>query len=249
MATVLEQRTLAWAEAHVSFISRLVKHGLPVPSPRRCRNGNWIHVHNGKPVMMATFIEGTCTGALTGEELFRLGLILADVHTSGVSCDLRPTNRLTEADLAWLTQTCEDPFARWLLTQYSEIGDVVHDSRAYVPTHGDPFRDNVVVRSDGSLALIDWEDAATDLPEIDLGIAILAHCDKDGIDIARAEFLLSGYRSHAGSRVMSLDGVFRMAAYAGLVLAYRRYRRRLLGVVLPEGHRRLKRMILSLNEH
>lgn len=178
-----------------------------------------------------------------------MGVVLADVHTSGVSCDTGPTNRLTEEDVAWLTQACGDPFARWVLAQYSEIGDVVHDSSAYVPTHGDPFRDNVVVRPDGSLALIDWEDAATDLPEIDLGISVLAHCDTDGIDAARAESLLSGYHSHGGSRVVSLDGVFRMAAYAGLVLAYRRYRRQLQGVLLPEGHRRLKKMIMSLNAY
>jgi homoserine kinase type II len=247
VATLLEQRTAGWAEAHVNFVSRLASHGLPVPLPRPSVSGSWIHLHEGKPVTMTAYIEGICDGELTQAELFRLGGVLAEVHTSGVSYDVDPTNRLTERDLAWLARVRRDSFAHWALRQHSMTQGVFHECGIRVLTHGDPFRDNVIVRPNGRLALIDWEDAAIDLPEVDLGIAILAHCDKDSIPV-RARCLLSGYHAHGGSREMTLAAVFRMAAYAGLVLAYRRYRRRLEGTVLPEGHQPLKEMVTSLND-
>lgn len=245
VATVLERRTPAFAEAYVSLLRRLAACGLPVPSPRPSQSGSWMYHHEGKPVIMTAFIEGACTGPLDETELFKLGALLADLHKSGVRCDADPTIRLSEADLSWLKQARPDPFAHWALAQYRKTGDAVCAGGAHVLTHGDPFRGNVIVSPDGSLALIDWEDAALDLPGIDIGIAVLAHCDRDGVDVSRAGCLLSGYASRSTGDV-TLASVVRMASYAGLVLAYRRYRRHVEGATTPDRYRSMQRMVDSL---
>lgn len=248
VATVLQRRGLAEAEARAGFLCQLSLLGLPVPAPRRVSEGGWALSHDGKPVVVSSFVAGTCGRPLEAGQLFDLGALLARVHGSEASCEAPPSVRLEARDLAWLEDRSEDDaFVRWALERYEDLAPAVADEDRRVPTHGDPFGDNIVVTAGGELVLIDWDDAGLDLPEVDLGMAILAHCDSNGLDLSRAEALLEGYRS-AGSDRVDLGSTMRVAAYAGLVVAYWRYRRELSGRPAPGTSRSMQVMADSLRE-
>jgi Ser/Thr protein kinase RdoA (MazF antagonist) len=248
VATVVERRSLPDAEARADLLCRLSLGDLPVPAPRRTRKGGWAVSHNGKPVVVCSFVDGICGRPLDADQLFELGSLLARIHGSGADCEMPPGVRLAEADLEWLASRGEtDAFARWALARHEDLAAAVASDHPRVPTHGDPFGDNIVVTSGGGLVLIDWDDAALDLPEIDLGMAILAHCENNGLDLSRVETLLAGYRRtrFAGA---DLGRVLQVAAYAGLVVAYWRYRRQLSGQPAPGSPRSMWAMVDSLCE-
>ncbi len=129
-----------------------------------------------------------------------------------------------------------DTFPRWALQQHARTADVAEEGGPCSLTHGDPFRDNILVAADGILVLIDWEDAALDRPVFDLAQAVLAHCADGEIALDRIECLLAGYHSDHRVEAISLDEAFRAAIYAGLVVAYGRYRRHLAGLAAPEPY-------------
>jgi homoserine kinase type II len=98
--------------------------------------------------------------------------------------------------------------------------------------HGDLFGDNLVIGPAGDLSVIDWETASLDDPVLDVGMAAFALCADGGrLDEARIRLLLSGYRP-PGRRVD--PGSLRAAIeYAGVVIAFHRYRR--YHVLAPEA--------------
>jgi Ser/Thr protein kinase RdoA (MazF antagonist) len=230
VATVLESQNHASAEAYGAFLHEVARCGISTPPPIKTRAGRWVYLVENKPVIVTPFVEGKNAGFLSDAELFELGVLLARVHLSRVSCDIPPTLRIGPSDLSWLTQAKDNPFSRWALRQHARTADVAEEEGPRSPTHGDPFRDNIVVAPDGALVLIDWEDAALDRPVFDLAQAALAH--GGGLDtvVDRVECLLAGYNSDRSRGAISIDEALRAALYAGLVVAYGRYRRHLAGL-------------------
>lgn len=247
VATLLEQQSDASAEAYGAFLHEVASCGIPTPPPIKTRENRWAYLVENKPVIVTPFVEGANTGSLSDAELFELGALLAKVHQSEISWDVPPTLRIDPSDLSWLTQAKDDPFPRWALQQHARTADVADEGGPCSLTHGDPFRDNIVVAADDILVLIDWEDAALDRPVFDLAQAVLAHCGGRGIDVDRIECLLAGYNSNHRVEVISLDEAFRAAIYAGLVVAYGRYRRYLAGLAAPEPYLEMWNLTDSLS--
>jgi Ser/Thr protein kinase RdoA (MazF antagonist) len=247
VATVLEWQSHASAEVYGAFLHEVASHGIPTPSPIKTRADGWAYLVENKPVIVTPFVDGTNTGSLSDAELFKLGALLARVHQSPVSRDVPPTLRIGPSDLSWLRQAKDDPFSRWALRQHARTADVVYKGGPCSLTHGDPFRDNIVVAPDGTLILIDWEDAALDRPVFDLAQAVLAHCGGESTVIDLVERLLAGYHSDRRVEVISLDEALRAAAYAGLVVAYGRYRRHLAGLATAEPYIEMWNLTESLS--
>jgi homoserine kinase type II len=248
VATVLEHRSLAFAQAYGAFLQQVVDRRLPAPPPRRTRDGEWSYAHSGKPIVLTSFVRGSPKGSLSSSGLFRLGALLADIHDSGLERNVPPTVRLDESDIRWLENAGADRFANWALTRHQRTVGVLQGSGIRRLTHGDPFRDNVLVGQNGSLVLVDWEEAASDLPAIDLAMTVLSHCMEPRLNSIRVERLAAGYAAHAISPV-PVTTIIRTAAYAGLVIAYRRYRRHLNGLTPPAAYLSMQRIAEQLSEH
>jgi Ser/Thr protein kinase RdoA (MazF antagonist) len=242
VATVLELQDLAFAEGYGAFLQRMVAHGLPAPLPRRTLDGRWSCAYGGKPIVLTSHVQGSSTGALNETGLVRLGTLLAKIHDSGLVRDTPPTVRLTEDDLSWLSASSADPFARWALARHGQTVGAVQGGEDWRLTHGDPFRDNIILTSSDKLVLIDWEEAASDLPAIDLAMATLSHCCSPGLNRSRVECLVAGYAAHSMSPI-PVTTILRTAAYASLVVAYRRYRRYLAGIASPDTYLAMQKLV------
>jgi Ser/Thr protein kinase RdoA (MazF antagonist) len=228
VATVLERRDLASALAYGAFLGQIAAVGIPTPRPLKTRDRRWAYPIGGKPVMVTPFVEGSTVGALSESELFELGALLAKVHNSGISFNVSRALNLLEPDISWLTSEEEDPFPQWALQRRHQAADMAPKDGRCVITHGDPFRDNIILAPNRSLILIDWEDAALDHPVVDLALALLSHAEETP-DLSYAECLHAGYTREHPTCDIRLRDILRTAAYAGLVIAYRRYRRHVEG--------------------
>lgn len=246
VATVLEHQDLAFAEAYGSFLQQIVDRGLATSPPRRTLDERWSCLHDDKPIVLTSHVEGSNSGALNEPELFRLGVLLARIHNSGLDRETPPTVRLSGDDIHWLTESGADPFARWALARHQQTAGVVQGGEPLQLTHGDPFRDNVLVTGSGSLVLVDWEEAASDIPAIDLAMATLSHCCDGGINLARVECLAGGYASR-GTSSIPVATILQTAAYAGLVVAYRRYRRYLAGMTTADTYLSMQKLVEMLS--
>ena len=246
VATVLEHQDLAFAEAYGSFLQQIVDRGLPTPSPRRTLDERWSCLHDDKPIILTAHVEGSNSSALNQTELFRLGILLARIHNSGLDRAMPPTVRLSNDDILWLTESDADPFARWALERHQQTAGAVQSKEPRQLTHGDPFRDNVLVTESGGLVLVDWEEAASDIPAIDLAMATLSHCCDGDVDPARVECLARGYASGSASSI-SVATILQTAAYAGLIVAYRRYRRYLAGLTTADTYLSMQKLVDMLS--
>ena len=149
--------------------------------------------------------------------------------------------------MRWLTDHSGDPFAHWALVRHRQTVGAVQGGGILRLTHGDPFRDNVLVTRSGSLVLVDWEEAAFDMPAIDLAMAALSHCFGPGLDLVRLESLAAGYASGDTPSIPAAT-ILHTAAYAGLVIAYRRYRRHLDGMTTPGTYLSMQKLVDLLSD-
>lgn len=224
--TILEKKDVAEATAYAGYLRDLSGAGLPVPAIRSRVTGGYVAQHCGRPVIVSSYVRGRCSSRLPARFLRRAGAVLARVHaTRGVECPLSPYLRLTPGGLSEAASFPDVRFADWLLSRHERVRYVVESGGARVPTHGDLFPDNIIVRASGDVVFVDWDDGSADYPWIDVGMALLGLCCVPEFVAGRADLLLDGYCSQAAA---SLDlGVVRDAfVYVALFTAYQRFRRR-----------------------
>src|SRR4051794_1082754 len=58
VATVLERKGYASAEAYGAFLHELASHGISTPRPITTRTDGWAYLVEGKPVIVTPFVEG-----------------------------------------------------------------------------------------------------------------------------------------------------------------------------------------------
>jgi homoserine kinase type II len=244
----LTRRTPESAATYAAYLDALAAAGVPTPPPLVSRGGGFVVVHDGVPVIALPFVAGASSLRLTDGQLSAVGALLADIHGSGVRCPLRPQLRFSEQHLLATAAIEDAALADWLLSSHARVAGVMTEvSMTTVPTHGDPFPDNLLVLQDGSLVLLDWEDGAQDSGLIDLGMAMLGHCNKDGLQVRRARQILDGYRSRSMSPV-DPDALLAITTYVALFTAFNRYRRRAEAWTKEpqRSHRAAQRFVASL---
>jgi Ser/Thr protein kinase RdoA (MazF antagonist) len=114
----------------------------------------------------------------------------------------------------------------WVREQLRTTGSMFEakDPGTMTLTHGDFFPDNIVVQSDGSMAILDWEHAAADFPVVDLGFAIAGMANEDGL--FSAERMTTFLRGYASSRPLQTEDIEHLRAttiYAAAIMGFLRY--------------------------
>lgn len=221
--TVLEKKTVEAARLYARYLVALAGRGLPLPSLERTVSGDWVAELGGKPAILCAFVHGTQFAILPVTHLPTLGAIFAALHTSATECGIRPFIRFDQAKLDHIPALDDRPFARWLLARHAESARRRYSDDRLVPTHGDPFPDNLILDTSGRLVLLDWEDGSTDSARIDLAMAILGQCcPEDVFSPDRLNRILHGYRD-AGGMLPPGDDLLSTTVYAAAFTAYRRY--------------------------
>ncbi|NNJ05065.1 phosphotransferase [Streptomyces sp. PKU-MA01144] len=215
---------------HTQALHRL---GLPTSEVVPARNGSLIAPIGDRFLILKKWIAGAVQQPLPLALLPEAGDLLARLHalaphTEGLDDVPVGARRLSPEHLAAIPGFADQKFAQWLTSRLDRVRAAEADSlRAPCLIHGDLFDDNVIVRDDGGLSVLDWETISLDDPLLDLGMAAvgLAQDEAGLLDAERLHALLDGYE-----KTRPLTSVDRAILpleieHAALIIAFHRYHR------------------------
>ena len=134
-------------------------------------------------------------------------------------------------------------FGDWLRSRLASVREL-RSRYDDVLTHGDLYPDNLIVRPDGGLSVIDWETASLDDPLLDLGMALVGLAEVGGqLDSDRVRAVLDGYSSVRPLDSGDTELLPSMAEHAALIIAFHRYYRHNVRFPNPAQAHRYKEMV------
>ncbi|WP_157432883.1 phosphotransferase [Actinomadura rifamycini] len=228
--TILDNHDQASAHALAAHTEAMFRLGVPTAEVVRNVEGADVSTITGRPVLLKRWIPGQVVDRLPDELLPAAGELLAHLH--GVPPAQVPdlptgTRRLSPAHRATIEKFPDKAFADWLthgLAGVEARERRLHDDQ--VVCHGDVFTDNLIVRPDDTLAVIDWETVSLDGALLDLGMTILGLANVNGaLDRHRADLIVTGYNKHRPLSAEQLVALPQEIEHAALIIAFHRYYR------------------------
>lgn len=229
--TILDNHTTASAymlAAHTEAMHRL---GIPTAEVVRNLDADPVSVFGERLILLKRWINGQVLEALPFELLSIAGGLLARLHEIPVGAvpDLPVrTRRLSLAHVAAIEEFPDRDFGDWLARRLRAVREVeiAQPFRSDVVCHGDMFTDNLIVRPDGQLSIIDWETVSFDSSLLDLGMTLLGLARTNGkLDYERAEQIVAGYLSVRPLPEEDLEVLPTAVEHAALIIAFHRYYR------------------------
>jgi homoserine kinase type II len=199
--TLFEKLTAAELPFYLNLMAHLSSHGVPVPTPIKKLDNQFLGELNGKPAAIVSCIPGSPTITPTGTHIRLVGEQLANMHLAGQTFSSRLNNLRARV---WWTETANEVY-RFLGDDDAELlrSEIEHQAEfgshalPSGPIHADLFKDNVLFDGPRVGGFIDFYFACVDAWVYDVAITANDWCTNlDGsLDSDRLHLLLAGYRS------------------------------------------------------
>jgi homoserine kinase type II len=235
--TILDNHDRRSAQSLARITDAVFQAGVPTSEVVRDPQGDATPMLRGQPLILKRWINGSVIDPLPTEHLRAAGCALAHLHMiDGSGLDLPiGTRRLNLEHHALIQEFQDREFATWLQEQLAKVESISSDSPPVI-AHGDLFADNLVVRPDGSLSILDWETASMDDPLLDLGMSLVGLARIDGdVDMKRVKELVEGYTSTRRLDASAIAMIPIMVVHAALIIAFHRYYRH--NIRFPDAER------------
>jgi Ser/Thr protein kinase RdoA (MazF antagonist) len=230
--TILDNHDTASAERLAAHTQALYDLGVPTTTVVPASDGASITHLDGRPVMLKRWTEGEVKQPLPAVLLPEAGRILAKLHALSPQApgltDVPVCRRRLSTEQESLIRDFPDTvFAAWLTEQLDRIRVAeAKNKRPRTLVHGDLFDDNIVVRPDESLTVLDWETISLDDPLLDLGMAAVGLAQEGGtLSPDRLRALVAGYEQIAPLPGEDLADLPTEIAHAAVIIAFHRYYR------------------------
>ncbi|MFB6548390.1 phosphotransferase [Streptomyces sp. NPDC056405] len=231
--------------------------GLPTSEVVPATDGSLIVPVGDRLLVLKRWIAGTVEQPLPLALLSEAGSLLARLHAlvpdaDGLDDVPVGSRRLSAEHLASVPDFADQEFAQWLTSRLDRVRGAEADShRPPCLIHGDLFDDNVIVRDDGGLSVLDWETVSLDDPLLDLGMAAvgLAQDEVGLLDTERLYALLDGYEKLRPLATVDRAMLPLEIEHAALIIAFHRYHRHNVRFPNPERatyHRAMVRFTESV---
>jgi homoserine kinase type II len=203
--TLFEHNTLEELPYFIDLMSHLATNHIPCPTPIMDKQGNSLHLLNGKPATLVSCLSGRDVEAPTAQHCAEVGRVLAQMHIAGLSFDLQPHHHTNQnpRGAAWRKSTAQLVLPHLNLADQALLNETLlfqeNFNVAHLPAgviHADLFRDNVLFDGDKVGGLIDFYYACHDVLAYDLAIAVNDWCvDANGaLNVARLTAMLAAYQ-------------------------------------------------------
>jgi len=107
--TLFEKRTKAEDLPFcIAFIEYLRDKGIPCPTIIKSKSGEKTVPFQGKPAIIATFLEGVCLQHIEEFHVATIGTILAQMHLAGEKFEMHKNNGISLPDWKKLIASCGD---------------------------------------------------------------------------------------------------------------------------------------------
>ncbi|MCZ1010334.1 phosphotransferase [Streptomyces lydicus] len=231
--TILDNHDLVSAQNLATYTQAVYRLGVPTTEVVPALDGALITTFDdGRPIILKKWIEGDVRQPLPIPLLPEAGRILAQLHSlapesEGLGDLPVGTRRLSAEQLDVIPQFADREFAEWLAACLRRVRSAEADSeRTRKVAHGDLFADNVIVRDDGALSVLDWETVSLDDPLLDLGMAAVGLAAEDDVLVPeRLHALVTGYQALAPLSEADTAALPLEIEHAACIIAFHRYYR------------------------
>src|SRR5437667_4027667 len=189
----------------IDLLLFLRKHAFPCPQPLPDRKGRQYCELGGKCISLYRHIEGDTfdSGRLRLSQLENIGRELAALHLIGKGYKKGIDNRFSFERIYELYRDVREKlpsyFRKVMRTLDEEVEYLHYYLEGKLPKgiiHGDLFCDNVLLKGDKVVAILDFEAACRGKFVYDLATAVNALCFDEGkYQLRRFEALIAGYES------------------------------------------------------
>jgi len=199
-----EAKSFSDAERELALLCFLHERRFPCPHPLVDRDGQYFHVHKGKPLSLYAFLNGKSLSEaqLTIDHIEHIGETLATLHQLNSEYVKEEDNRFSASRMFDLYQGVKDRLPGYLRHLTHMLDDEVSYQQQYqedrLPKgiiHGDLFADNLLFRKDQIVGVLDFEASCYGKFIYDVATAVNALCYLDGrYVIERFDAFLAGYQ-------------------------------------------------------
>ncbi|MFC4159830.1 homoserine kinase [Chitinimonas lacunae] len=188
---------------YVNLMAHLAHHGIACAAPIANQRDEYIDQLNGRPTVLATWLDGDVAEQPSERQCHAVGVMLAQMHRAGETYAGHMPN---PRGPAWWNRVAPQLYPylaaepETLSLLRAEVQLQARHRFAHLPTgviHADLFRDNVLMHGERIGGFIDFYYACNDILLYDLAITVNDWCAIDGgdIDPERARALCAGYQS------------------------------------------------------
>jgi len=225
--TLCDQKSLKHATNLASLLAHLADHGVHtsrvvVPPD----GGPTVILHDQKSVMLKRYVGGDITDNISGQVLVQLGEEMARLHEVSAPSYLPesfPYGRSYFAEV--IDSNLDHAYIDWLSEKKRYLQEEIPQHLPITLIHGDVFGDNLIVRDDRLVAIIDFEEACHYYRSFDLGMTIVGTCrDRQGISFQKARQFLRGYQNDMTLGSVERESLQAFAVYAAVATSFWRFR-------------------------
>ncbi len=224
--TLCDQKSLKHATDLASLLVYLTDHGIRTSRVVVPLEEPIVILHDEKPVMLKRHVDGDVTANLTGNVLVQLGEEMARLHEIPAPSYLPrsfPYGRSYFQEV--IDSNLDHAYIDWLSEKNSYLQERIPQKLPMTLIHGDVFFDNIIVKDDQLMAIIDFEEACHYYRGFDLGMVIVGACrNRQGISFQKARQFLRGYQNDITLESVERGCLKVFAVYAAVATSFWRFR-------------------------
>ncbi len=224
--TVWDQKSLQQATDLTSLLMYLTDRGIRTSQVIVPPNKPIVVLHNEKPVMLKRYVDGDVSANLTGNLIMQLGEEMARLHEIPAPSNLPQSFPYGRSYFAEVTDSDHrHAYIDWLSEKTRYLHENIPQHLPMALIHGDVFFDNVIVKGDQLMAIIDFEEACYYYRCFDLGMAIVGACrDRQGISFEKVGRFIRGYQKKTLLESIERETLKVFAVYAAVATSFWRFR-------------------------
>jgi len=224
--TICDQQSLMEVTNLASLLVYLTDHGIRTSRVVVPPKEPIVILHNEKPVMLKHYIDGDIAAELTGNLLDQLAEEMARLHEISAPSYLPESFPYGRSYFsAVIDCNLDHAYIDWLSEKSSYLQQRIPQHLPKVLIHGDVFLDNMIVKGDQLMAIIDFEQASHYYRGFDLGMAIIGVCrDRNEISFEKAGRFIRSYQKQITLQSIERETLKTFAVYAAVATSFWHFR-------------------------
>ena len=193
--SVCDEKSFSEVEQLTGLLVHLEKNGFPTTRATALKEGGFVTDHQGKPVYMKAYLEGTVPKGLTPAMAHNLGRRMARLHGLEPPPEIPGRFAYGLESFGQVIESQADPdYCDWLADKKDYLEKAIAPDLPRRLIHGDIFDDNTIYDGQKLVAIIDFEEACHYFRAFDLGMCAIGACTTGGwLDLAKTKAMVEGY--------------------------------------------------------
>ncbi len=224
--TICEKKSFRDSSNLADLLCYLEQQSIHTSKVIASKEGAKVILYDDKPITLKKYIEGEVIKDLSDPVMVQLGEIISDLHKVPAPTYLSksfPYGRKYFSELN--KEDIKHSFIQWLSVKEAYLQENIPKDLPKSLIHGDIFYDNIIIKENKLIALMDFEEACSYYRMFDLGMAIVGTCQYDNnICFEKAKHLISGYNKNQKLLSTEKETLQTFTIYAAVATAFWRFR-------------------------